>query len=98
MKTSHVVTLKGHLSPLEEYFRRFDIGKANWGTSEYINYSTTKVSPHFLKHALTEDFIQRYKEKTYSNVHLRNARIRQIVISNMLRARTWEKYSANPWT
>ncbi len=64
MNKSHVVSLFGNLSPLEEYFRRFDIGKANWSTSEYINYSTTKVSPHFLKTALVEDFKQRFSEKT----------------------------------
>jgi len=63
MNKSHVVSLFGNLSPLEEYFRRFDIGKANWSTSEYINYSTTKVSPHFLKTALVEDFKQRFSEK-----------------------------------
>jgi len=62
MNEQNIVTLKGNLSPLEEHFRRFDIGKAEWSTSDYINYSTTKVSPHFLKHALVEDFKQRYKE------------------------------------
>jgi hypothetical protein len=63
MTSSNVVSLYGNLSPLEEHFRRFDMGKANWSTSDYINYSTTKVSPHFLKQALIEDFKQRFKEK-----------------------------------
>ena len=60
---SEVVTLHGKLSPLEEHFRKFDLGKADWGTDEYINYATTKVPPSFLKNALIEDFKQRFKEK-----------------------------------
>jgi hypothetical protein len=62
-KMSNIVTLKGTLSPLEEHFRNFDLGKANWSEDEYSNYATTKVPPSFLKNALKEDFKQRYKEK-----------------------------------
>jgi hypothetical protein len=62
MNNSKIVNLRGNLSPLEEHFRHFDMGKAHWSTADYINYSTTKVSPHFLKQALTEDFKQRFKE------------------------------------
>lgn len=58
-----IVNLAGNLSPLEEYFRQFDMGKAHWTTADYINYATTKISPHFLKQALIEDFKQRQKEK-----------------------------------
>ncbi len=58
-----VVALHGNLSPLEEYFRNFDIGKANWSTAEYQNYATTKVPPHFLKEGLIQDMEQRHKEK-----------------------------------
>ena len=60
---SEVVTLVGALSPLEEKFRDFDLGKADWGTDTYINYATTKVPPNFLKNALIGDFEQRFKEK-----------------------------------
>ena len=60
---NNTVTLKGNLSPLEEYFRQFDIGKANWSTAEYQNHATTKVPPSFLKNALLEDIKQRHKEK-----------------------------------
>ena len=62
MNNSKIVNLRGNLSPLEEHFRHFDMGKAHWSTADYINYSTTKVSPHFLKQALIEDFKQRFKE------------------------------------
>jgi hypothetical protein len=62
-KMSNVVTLKGNLSPLEEHFRNFDLGKANWSTDEYINYATTKIPPSFLREGLKEDFKQRFKEK-----------------------------------
>ena len=58
-----IVALHGNLSPLEEYFRNFDIGKANWSTAEYQNYATTKVPPHFLKNGLIQDMEQRHKEK-----------------------------------
>ena len=49
MNNSKIVNLKGNLSPLEEYFRQFDIGKAHWTTADYINYATQKISPHFFK-------------------------------------------------
>jgi len=62
-KMNKVVALHGNLSPLEEYFRNFDIGKANWSTAEYQNYATTKVPPHFLKDGLIQDMEQRHKEK-----------------------------------
>lgn len=58
-----VQTLKGKLSPLEEYFREFDMGKAEWSQDQYKNYVTTKISPSFLQHALKEDIKQRHKEK-----------------------------------
>jgi len=57
------VKLYGNLSPLEEHFRQFDLGKANWTNANYLNYATTKVPPSFLKQALIEDIKQRYKEK-----------------------------------
>ena len=60
---NEIVTLVGKLSPLEEHFRKFDLGKASWSTDDYINYATTKVPPSFLKNALIEDFEQRFKEK-----------------------------------
>ena len=62
-KMNKIVALHGNLSPLEEYFRNFDIGKANWSTAEYQNYATTKVPPHFLKNGLIQDMEQRHKEK-----------------------------------
>lgn len=63
MNNNMIVDLKGNLSPLEEHFRNFDIGKANWSEEDYQNYATTKIPPSFLKNALKEDFKQRYKEK-----------------------------------
>jgi hypothetical protein len=63
MSKQNIVNLRGKLSPLEEHFRQFDIGKAHWTTADYINYTTQKISPHFLKSALIEDFKQRYIEK-----------------------------------
>jgi len=46
-KMNKVVALHGNLSPLEEYFRNFDIGKANWSTAEIPklrnNKSTTTL-------------------------------------------------------
>ena len=63
MNKNMIVDLKGNLSPLEEHFRDFDIGKANWSEDDYKNYATSKIPPSFLKHALIEDFKQRYKEK-----------------------------------
>jgi len=67
---NNTVTLKGNLSPLEEYFRQFDIGKANWSTAEYQNYATSKVPPSFLKNALKEDWKQRYKEKNNNVIYI----------------------------
>lgn len=58
-----IVELKGNLSPLEEHFRLFDIGKAHWTEEEYKNYATSKIPPSFLKNALIQDFEQRFKEK-----------------------------------
>lgn len=63
MNNNMVVDLKGNLSPLEEHFRNFDIGKANWSEDEYKNYATTKIPPSFLREGLKKDFEQRYKEK-----------------------------------
>jgi len=63
MTNQMIVELKGNLSPLEEHFRHFDIGKANWSEEDYKNYSTTKVPPSFLREGLKKDFEQRYKEK-----------------------------------
>jgi len=70
MNNSKIVNLKGNLSPLEEYFRQFDIGKAHWTTADYINYATQKISPHFLKDALIEDAKQRHKEKNNEVIYI----------------------------
>ena len=61
--TQTIVDLRGNLSPLEEHFRQFDIGKADWTEERYKNYATMNIPPHFLKQALIDDFKQRYKEK-----------------------------------
>ena len=58
-----IVDLKGNLSPLEEHFRNFDIGKANWTEDDYKNYATTKIPPSFLREGLKQDFKQRFKER-----------------------------------
>ena len=63
MNNQMIVELKGNLSPLEEHFRNFDIGKANWTEDDYKNYATTKILPSFLREGLKQDFKQRYKEK-----------------------------------
>jgi DNA replication protein DnaC len=68
--TKTTVDLKGNLSPLEEHFRTFDMGKANWSEEDYKNYATTKVPPSFLQHALKEDFKQRYKEKNNAVIYI----------------------------
>ena len=70
MSNSMIVDLKGNLSPLEEHFRNFDIGKANWSEDDYKNYATTKVPPSFLRQGLIEDFKQRYKEKNNAVLYI----------------------------
>jgi len=65
-----IVNLYGKLSPLEEHFRQFDIGKANWTTADYQNYATTKVNPKWLNEALKQDFEQRYKEKNNNVIYI----------------------------
>jgi len=67
---SNTATLKGNLSPLEEHFRKFDLGKADWNTDQYQNYATTQVLPTFLQKALVEDFKQRHKEKNNTVIFL----------------------------
>lgn len=73
MNNSKIVNLKGNLSPLEEYFRQFDIGKAHWTTADYINYATQKISPHFLKDALIADAKQRQKERNNEVIYIYGA-------------------------
>lgn len=68
--THKIVNLYGNLSPLEEHFRQFDIGKANWTESEYQDYATQQVPPNFLKEALIEDFKQRYQEKNNNVIYI----------------------------
>ena len=70
MTNPMIVDLKGNLSPLEEHFRNFDIGKADWSEDDYKNYATTKVPPSFLRRALTQDFKQRYKEKNNMVIYI----------------------------
>jgi len=70
MTNPMIVDLKGNLSPLEEHFRNFDIGKAEWSEDQYKNYSTTKVPPSFLRQGLKEDFKQRYKEKNNNVIYI----------------------------
>ena len=69
-KMNQVVKLYGKLSPLEEHFRQFDMGKASWTTAEYQDYATSKIPPSFLQHALKEDFKQRYKEKNNAVIYI----------------------------
>lgn len=62
MNSKKIVTLQGKLSPLEEHFRQFDIGKSNWTEEKYQHYATTQIPPGFIKQALKEDIKQRHKE------------------------------------
>ena len=70
MTNKMIVELKGNLSPLEEHFRNFDIGKANWSEDDYKNYATTKIPPSFLREGLKQDFKQRYKEKNNAVIYI----------------------------
>lgn len=70
MNNQMIVDLKGNLSPLEEHFRDFDMGKANWSEEDYKNYATTKIPPSFLRQGLRKDFEQRYKEKNNAVIYI----------------------------
>jgi len=70
MKNTLIVKLKGKLSPLEEHFRNFDMGKANWTEDDYKNYATTKIPPSFLIEGLKQDFKQRYAEKNNAVIYV----------------------------
>jgi hypothetical protein len=70
MNNGIIVDLKGKLSPLEDYFRNFDIGKADWTTEQYQNYATKNIPPSFLREGLKEDFKQRYKEKNNAVIYI----------------------------
>jgi hypothetical protein len=70
MNNGIIVDLKGKLSPLEDHFRNFDIGKADWTTEQYQNYATKNIPPSFLREGLKEDFKQRYKEKNNAVIYI----------------------------
>lgn len=57
--TNKDFVLKGSLSYLAEYFRKFDLEHPKWGELEHISYATKFVHPKFLFDMLIKDFTAR---------------------------------------